>query len=305
MATTEIESIKTTFSNESVQRRFYDMLGKKAAGFMVSVIDAVSNDANLIKADRNSILFAAATAATLDLPINPNLGFAYIIAYFDKKSQGYKAQFQMGYKGFIQLAQRSGQFKTISAAPIYEGQLIEVNPLTGFRFDFTKKDSDKVIGYAGYFELINGFEKTFYMSAEELKGHGSKYSQSFKSGFGLWKDNFEAMALKTVIKLLLSKYAPLSIEMQKAVTVDQAVVNDWDGKDIEHSDNAPLSVEDVANAKEEARIKDWITAAKTMPQLEECGEYVGDLPEGHELKAVYLTKKREIENADTNQLPKK
>jgi recombination protein RecT len=143
----------------------------------------------------------------------------------------------MGYRGFIQLAQRSGQFKTISASPIFEGQLIEENPLTGFEFDFKVKRSGSPIGYAAYFELLNGFQKTLYMTTEELNQHGKRFSQTFKKGSGLWKDDFDSMALKTVLKLLLSKFAPLSVEMQRAVITDQGVINDPDTLDVAYQDN--------------------------------------------------------------------
>mgnify|MGYP001577656883 CR=1 FL=1 len=152
----------------------------------------------------------------------------------------------MGYKGYIQLAQRSGQFKTLSATPIYEGQIKSSNPLTGYEFDFTKKKSDKIIGYAGYFKLLNGFEKFIYNTCEELKAHGLKYSQSYKIGKGLWKDDFDAMATKTIIKALLSKYAPLSIEIQKAIIEDMKE----ESIDFEHVDtNESLKAEN--NAREE------------------------------------------------------
>lgn len=285
---TSIESIKAVFEHDDVKKRFDDMLGKKAAGFIISVINEVQNNTLLTKATRDSILFAAATAAMLDLPINPNLGFAYIVPYKDK------AQFQMGYKGFIQLAQRTGQFKTIAAAPIYEGQLIGENPLTGFEFDFTKRKSDKVLGYAGYFSLISGFEKVMFMTIEELKKHGKQYSQSYKKGKGLWEDKFDSMAIKTVLKLLLSKFAPLSIEMQTAILTDQAVVNDWNALDLDYADNTPLNPEEVSLEKEEARIKKWIEEAKTMEKLEEVGEYIGDLSEEHILKPLYLAKKKNL-----------
>lgn len=233
-----IETIKSVFENEDVRAKFEEMLGTKASGFIISVINVVSNDSELSKADRNSILFASATAGMLDLPVNPNLGFAYIIPYKGK------AQFQMGYKGFIQLAQRSGQFKTISASPVYEGQITSENPLEGYKFDFTKKESDNIIGYAGYFKLLNGFEKTLFMTVDELKRHGKKYSQTYKRGFGLWEDNFDAMATKTVIKLLLSKFAPLSIEMQKAVLADQGTISDWEGEVIDYPDNEVETIMD-------------------------------------------------------------
>lgn len=222
-------TVKTFFEADNVKKKFADLLGKKAQGFITSVLQVVNSNDLLVKATPESVYNAAATAATLELPINNNLGFAYILPYNQKQKDGsFKtvAQFQLGYKGFIQLAQRSGQFKTISATAIYEGQLIGENPLTGFEFDFTKKKSDVVIGYAAYFALLNGFEKTLYMPIENVKAHANKYSQTAKKGYGLWKDSFDDMAIKTVIKLLLSKFAPLSIEMQKAVIYDQAVIED-------------------------------------------------------------------------------
>jgi recombination protein RecT len=222
-------TVKSFFENDNVKKKFADLLGKKAQGFITSVLQVVNSNDLLAKATPESVYNAAATAATLDLPINNNLGFAYILPYNQKQKDGsYKsvAQFQLGYKGFIQLAQRSGQFKTISATPIYEGQLIGENPLTGFEFDFKTKKSDVVIGYAAYFALLNGFEKTLYMPVENIRAHSIKYSQTAKKGFGLWKDSFDEMAVKTVLKLLLAKFAPLSIEMQKAVVYDQAVIDD-------------------------------------------------------------------------------
>lgn len=268
--------IKNFFLQDSVKGRFQELLGKKAQGFVTSLLQVVATNSNLAKADVNSIYQAAMMAATLDLPINANLGFAYIIPYGQKDGvddQGkdkFKqvAQFQMGYKGFIQLAQRSGQFKTISASPIFEGQLITENPLLGFEFDFTKQESDKIIGYAAYFQLLNGFEKTLYMSEKELKAHGTRFSQTFKKGYGLWKEDFNSMAQKTVIKLLLSKFAPLSIEMQKAVTVDQSIINDHETEDIEYVDNEPALIEEKSKEDHESeRIILMINDCKTKAEL--------------------------------------
>lgn len=261
------DDIKSLLSRDSVKKKFEELLGKKAQGFITSVLQCVSSNDLLSKADPASIYHAASVAATLDLPLNNNLGFAYIVPYNQKQKDGtYKqvAQFQLGYKGFIQLAQRSGQFKTISASPVYEGQIIESNPLTGYKFDFTKKTSDKVIGYAGYFRLLNGFEKIVFSTIEELKSHGLKYSQTFKKGYGLWNDNFDSMATKTVIKLLLSKFAPLSIEMQKAVVTDQAVINDEEAIDVTYADNA----DEIPIDKEEERITLMIQDAKSADELE-------------------------------------
>lgn len=252
------------FNQENVRKKFDELMGKNAPAFITSVLQIVSSNELLKEADPVTIYQSAAVAATLNLPLNNSIGFAYIVPYNQKQEDGsYKkvAQFQLGYKGFIQLAQRSGQFKTISAAPIYEGQIAENNPLTGIKFDFTKKDSDVVVGYAAYFKLLNGFEKTQYMTVAELKKHGAKFSQTFKRGFGLWKDDFDSMAQKTVIKLLLSKFAPLSIEMQKAVEFDQAVIDDK-GLPI-YSDNEVVEID-----KEAERIRLMVEDCKTIEELE-------------------------------------
>ncbi len=267
------KDIKSLVNSENVKQKFHEMLGKKSAGFLVSLLNITQTNDLLAKAEPNSIIYSAATAASLDLPIDPNLGFAYILPYNKKQKDGtFKnlATFQLGYKGFIQLALRSGQFKTISSAIIYEGQLVEENPLTGFVFDFKQKKSDKIIGYASYFELINGFSKTFYMSVEECRRHGMEFSQTFKKGFGLWKDKFDSMALKTVTKLNLSKYAPLSIDLQKAIVTDQSVVNNFEGTEIEYVDNEveALDVEAVSEQKERERVLTWINEAKDVDSLE-------------------------------------
>lgn len=261
----KMPTLKEFFEQDNVKKKFQELLGKKSQGFITSVLQCVASNDLLAKAEPSSIYHAAAVAATLDLPLNNALGMAYIVPYNQKqKDNSYKtvAQFQMGYKSFIQLSQRSGQFKTIAAAPIYEGQLIESNPLTGYKFDFTKKTSETVIGYAGFFQLINGFEKTLYMTVDELKKHGSQYSQTFKKGFGLWKDNFDAMATKTVIKLLLSKFAPLSIEMQKAVISDQGLIVDSETDEVEYVDNEAVSID-----KEAERIRLMLADCKTIEEV--------------------------------------
>ncbi len=267
-----MQQIKQFFEQDNVKKRFAEMLGKRAHQFIISVLQITASNELLSKADPISIYNSAAVAATLDLPLNNNLGFAYIVPYNNKQKDGsFKtvAQFQLGYKGFIQLAQRSGQFRTIAAAPIFDGQLIESNPLTGFRFDFTKKTSDVIIGYAAFFQLLNGFEKTLFMTTEELKKHGVKYSQTYKKGFGLWKDDFDGMAIKTVIKLLLSKFAPLSIEMQKAVITDQAFINNEDATDVTYIDNDEPVID-----KELERATLMIGDATTEDQLEKISSEV-------------------------------
>lgn len=271
---TQALTTKNLFAKDEVRQKFQEMLGKRAPQFITSVLQIVASNALLATADAHSVYHSAAVAATLDLPLNNNLGFAYIVPYNQKQKDGtwkQVAQFQMGYRGFIQLAQRSGLYKTLSAAPIYEGQLIEENPLTGFVFDFTKKKSDKIIGYASYFELLNGFHKTLYSTVDQIKAHGLKYSQTYKKGFGLWKDDFDAMALKTVIKANLSKWGPLSVEMQKAVVTDQAIINNDEATDITYVDNEPDMIDHEAD-----RVVLMINDAKTLDELKALEPHVKD-----------------------------
>jgi recombination protein RecT len=287
----KIVTMSDFLTQDLIKAKIGEMLKGKAPQFITSVISLVGNDEKLKTVDKVSLLNACLTAASMDLPVNQNLGLAYIIPYKDK------AQLQIGYKGFMQLAVRSGQFETISSTPIYEGQLTEENPLTGFKFDFSVARNGEPIGYAAYFKTINGFEKTMYMTVEELKKHGKKYSQTYKKhNSGLWEDNFDAMATKTVLKLLLSKFAPLSIDIQKAAVVDQAVINDWEGNELDYADNKPLDSDEVSKEKQEARIKKFIDSAVTENTLEEP-EIVGfmqNLPDDHELKKLYNEKKAEL-----------
>jgi recombination protein RecT len=237
------KSIKAYVSDAKIRQKFEEVLGKKTQGFLASVMQ-VANQPQLKGAVPATVINAAMMAATLDLPINNNLGFAYIVPYKrkfkdaqGKWSESLEAQFQMGYKGFIQLAQRSGQFARIAATPVFEGQLVSANPLLGYEFDWTIPNQGEAIGYVAFFKLLNGFTAELYMSTADVKKHAGKYSQSFKYGSGVWKDNFESMALKTVTKLLLSKQAPLSIEMQTAQLADQAIVRDVETNNFEYIDH--------------------------------------------------------------------
>lgn len=216
------------------------MLGKKSAGFITSITNVVQNNDLLQKADVNSIILAAAQAASLDLPITPNLGFAAIIPFNDKKNNRCVAQFQIMRDGWVDLCLRTGQFEYIANEIVYEGELVEKNRFTDtYVFDETKRTSDKIVGYMASFKLTNGYRKTVYMTVEEAKAHGMQYSQTFKKGYGLWKDAFNAMSLKTVLKHLLKKFAPKSIEsIAKAIESDQAsFVGDIDNTQAVYVDN--------------------------------------------------------------------
>lgn len=230
MANSNVVALRGYFNNDTCMNNLRAMLGKKAQGFVTSVLSVVNNNTLLQKADPKSIYSSAMVAASLDLPINPNLGFAAIVPY------GQAAQFQIMTRGLIQLAIRSGQYEKICNAVVHEGELVKYDPFTDdYKFDTTKRTSDKVIGYMAYFKMVGGYEKYLYMTEEEVLAHGKRYSKTFNSG--PWKDNTEAMCLKTVLKLLLSKFGALSIEMQRAIKFDQGIIKD--------EDNLINSVEDI------------------------------------------------------------
>ena len=225
---TQQVTVSSLTKNPAVAKRFSDILGKKSAGFISSLV-SLSKTKALAIADPNTIVSSSLVAASLDLPIVPTLGFAAIVPFYDSKTKQTLAQFQIMTKGLIQLAQRSGQYKTINVAAVYEGDIKVYNRFTGeIEFDPSNvPDMGKSpVGYVAYMQLTNGFEKYLYMTTSELEAHGKRYSQTLKKGYGLWKDNFEAMAKKTVLKLLLSKYGPLSVDtqMQLAIQADQAAI---------------------------------------------------------------------------------
>ena len=221
--TNNLQQLKKVLSAESVTKKFTEMLGKKAPGFITSITNVVNNNDLLQKADVNSIILAASQAATLDLPINPNFGYAAIIPYKDTKKGITTAQFQVMRSGWVELAMRTGQVVRIANEPVYEGELVSMNRFTDeYVFDESKRKSDKIVGYMAYAKLVNGFEKTIYWTVEKCKQHAMRYSQTYKKGFGNWVDQFDAMCLKSTLKHLIIKYLPKSIELQTAIEADQA-----------------------------------------------------------------------------------
>ena len=223
---------KALMNTPAMKKKFTDILHEKSDSFMGSLMTLVGGDNYLSQAEPMTIIASALKAATMDLPIDKNLGYAYVVPFNRSEKVGNKwvkhneAQFILGYKGYIQLAQRSGQYKALNALAIYDGQLIDWNPLTEeFTFDYKAKVSDEVIGYVGFFELLNGFKKTVYWTKQEIESHRIKNSKAYDKEklSGAWVDNYDSMAIKTVLRNMLSKWGLLSVEMQSAITSDEKV----------------------------------------------------------------------------------
>lgn len=307
---TGVKGLSSFLNSDSVKNKFSEILGQKGNGFIASVLSVVNSNPALAKADQNSVYTSALLAASLDLPINSNLGLAYIVPYKQRQPDGSYidvAQFQLGYKGFLQLAQRSGQFKTINSTDVREGEIVSFNRMSGeLTFDWIQDSktrlSRKVVGYLSYFKLLNGFENSLYMTIEEIDAHAKKYSQTYKKyGTGLWKDEFDGMAKKTVTKLNLSKNAPLSIEMQRAVVSDQAVIKndnfvnnevvEVETQYVDHEE-VPLDVNAVNETKQRDRVVEHINNSKTLEELEKCLSGISD--DDMDLIVMYDDKKREL-----------
>lgn len=273
--------------DDEVQQQFRNALGKNSGTFLTSVVELFTGDSKLQKCEPKRVLTECLKAATLRLPISKALGFAFVIPYKSRvkqmvqKADGsykeewvdvYTPSFQIGYKGLIQLALRTGQYRTINADAVYEGELRKGSKLTGI-YDFEgERISDKVIGYFCYFELLNGFSKTLYMSVEAMAAHAKQYSKALSGKYTTvesllqmanlpvapdskqvgWLGNFHGMAIKTTIRNLLSKYGYLSVELQKAMDYE----TESDEKAVEISADRQLPASSVAMPGNEIDIED-------------------------------------------------
>lgn len=259
-------------ANPRTQDYLTTVLAEKKASFVNNITALVSNNVALQVCRPDTLMFASLKATALDLPLDQNLGFAYVLPYKNNKTGETSAQFQMGYKGFVQLALRTGQFKTLNATDVREGELVDENFVTG-ELTFKKAENREklpVAGYVAYFKLLNGFEKYFYMTLPEMKAHALRYSKTFKQGNGLWADEsmFDSMAKKTVIKLLISKYAPLSVEMRDAIKADQAVMNKPEEYEYVDNQEQPATASETAKAKAE-EVKAQVEAMKARKAKKE------------------------------------
>lgn len=272
-----IVAFNNKMNGNYVQTQLKNVLGKNAGTFATSLIEVFSNDTQLQGCDPNKVIQEAIKAATLKLPLNKQLGYAYIVVFnnWDKvrRCKVPTPTLTIGYRGYIQLAMRTGMYRTINSGVVCEGELLGENKLSGVIDLNGTKISDKVEGFFAYFETINGFSKTLYMSLEEMAAYALKFSPSFKrkatadnplptvddlcdlankqvssgsTGKVGWEGDFLSMGKKTVMRRLLSKYGYLSIEMMGALTDDEPLTNSAQIRDEEFSE-----VKDVVVVDEE------------------------------------------------------
>lgn len=211
-----LPAIKNYVTNTSVMSNIKQRLGEKSGTFVTSLLDLCGEDKTLASCKPELVVKESLKAAALDLPLNKNLGFAYVLPYKNVP------QFQMGYKGYIQLAIRTGQYKHLNAGIVYEGEDLIEDRIKGTVEISGEKTSDKAIGYFCYMELINGFEKAVAWTREQVEAHAKRFSKSYGKGFSPWKTDFDAMAQKTMVLQLIPKYGPMTIEMSTAMAKDRA-----------------------------------------------------------------------------------
>lgn len=235
---------------------------KRASGFITAITSAVSTNPSLQECDPSTILSAGLLGETLQLSPSPALGQYYIVPYNDGKLGRKVAQFQLGYKGYIQLAIRSGQYKKLNVLPIKEGELIKYDPLNEdievhLIEDDAEREQAKTIGYYAMFEYLNGFRKVIYWSKDRMEAHALEYSKGYraKKGYTFWEKDFDSMACKTMLRQLISKWGIMSIDFQKAYEADMGVLRP--NSDVEYVDNEEFDADfdDVPTAFDVDEVK--------------------------------------------------
>lgn len=215
LATVKVDQFKGILNQQTIRAQLRNSLHENAGAFMSSMIDLYSGDDYLQKCDPEAVAMECLKAASLKLPLVKSLGFAYVVPYKNKPT------FTIGYKGLIQLAQRSGMYKTINADTVYEGELVSKDKLSGMIDLSGERTGDEVVGYFAYFKTLNGFEKILYMTRDEVQKWAQRYSPSYSSGNSTpWKTEFDKMAQKTVLRRLIGTYGIMSQDMQTAFVSD-------------------------------------------------------------------------------------
>lgn len=242
--------IASFLNSDAVRANILSVVGEKdTARFISSIVSAVQTTPALQKCTKNSILNAALLGQALNLSPSPQLAMYYMVPYKNKGID--EAQFQLGFKGYVQLAIRSGQYKRIVASEVKEGEIDGFNPITeefslSPILDVKERESKPVVGYYAMLELTNGFRKEIYWTKEKMEAHAKQYSRGYASdlkngtSFTFWTKNFDDMAKKTMLRQLISKWGIMSIDMQKAFESDMAVIEaDGTNKYVDNTDYVP------------------------------------------------------------------
>lgn len=252
-------SLTAYLTNDAVKNQINNVIGgKNGSRFVSSIISAVQVNPALQECTNPSILSAALLGESLKLSPSPQLGQYYMVP-FNNNKKGYKeAQFQLGYKGYIQLAIRSGQYKKLNVLAIKEGELVRFDPLNeeievNLIDDEEVREETETIGYYAMFEYTNGFKKAMYWSKKKMEAHALKYSKGYqaKKGYTFWEKDFDAMAYKTMLRQLISKWGIMSIDMLSAMDADMAVIHEDGTKDYVDIDNEETVVADQEIHEEE------------------------------------------------------
>ena len=231
--------------------------GKDGDKFVTAIVSAVNANPAIKDCTNQSIMAAALLGHSLKLSPSPQLGYYYLVPFNDKEA-GKVAQFQLGYKGYIQLALRSGQYKKLNVLAIKEGELEYFDPLNeeikvNLMIDkWDERENAPTVGYYAMFELVNGFRTAIYWSKGQMENHAITYSPGYKvkKGYTFWEKNFDAMAYKTMLRQLISKWGVMSVEMQTAFDSDMAVIHEDGSKTYVENDNEIIDVQTVEPAAE-------------------------------------------------------
>lgn len=262
LAEVKQQSIATFLATDSVKENVAKIVGEKdTQRFISSLVSAVQTNPSLAECTNKSLLNAALLGQSLNLPQSPQLANFYFVPFKNTKAGVTEATFQLGWRGYMALAMRSGQYKKIHVTDIREGELKAYNPIEDeYEFspitDMQERLKKPVIGYYAYFVLVNGFKKTLYWSREQMDEHAKKYSQSYRKGWdsSLWKSDFDKMAYKTMLRQLISKYGPMSVDMERAYVGDQSVIGD--NGNVDYIDNIPDEPEKGVNPFTEGGVID-------------------------------------------------
>ena len=259
--------------SDAIKKLINNTLGEvdRANRFITNISSAVAVNPELQNCESFSIINAALLGESLNLSPSPQLGH-YFMVPFNDKNRGKIATFQLGYKGYIQLAMRSGQYKKLNVLAIKQGELVKYDPLNeeievNLIQDDEVRENAATIGYYAMFEYLNGFRKTMYWSAKKMKSHATKYSQAYKSdqqkgySYSFWTKDFDGMAYKTMLRQLISKWGIMSVEMQKAINSDMAYIKDTN--DVEYVDNVG---DDLNPTNNNVQVEEVVEEVKEQPK---------------------------------------